>query len=109
VKQQTATSEILRVISSSPTDLQPVFDIIAESAVKLCSAQAGLVTRFDGEWVDLKAVYGSSSAGTDGIRRVFPMRPTGAVAATRAICDRAIAHIPDVLADQEYGHRAGRR
>ena len=56
LEQQTATSEILRVISSSPTDLQPVFDIIAESAAKLCGAEASTVTRFDGEWVHLVAV-----------------------------------------------------
>jgi GAF domain-containing protein len=103
LEQQTATSEILRVISSSPTDLQPVFDIIAESAAKLCSAEVSVVTRFDGEWVDLKAVYGSSSAGTDALRRAFPMRPTGVAAAVRAVRDRAIAHIPDVLDDAEYG------
>jgi GAF domain-containing protein len=103
LEQQTATSEILQVISSSPTDLQPVFDIIAESAVKLCGAEVGLVTRFDGEWVEVKAVYGSSSAGTDALRRAFPMRSTGVGAAARAIRDRAIAHIPDVLADREYG------
>jgi two-component system, NtrC family, sensor kinase len=102
LEQQTATSEILQVISSSPTDLQPVFDIIAESAVKLCGAEAGLVTRFDGEWVEVKAMYGSSSAGTDALRRTFPMRPSGAGAAVRAIRDRAIAHIPDVLDDREY-------
>src|SRR4029453_7561299 len=64
LEQQTATSEILRVISSSPTDLQPVFDIIAESAAKLCSAEVSVVTRYDGEWVELEAVYGSSSVGT---------------------------------------------
>jgi GAF domain-containing protein len=103
LEQQTATSEILQVISSSPTDLQPVFDIIAESAVKLCGAEVGLVTRFDGEWVDVKAMYGSSSAGIDALRRAFPMRPSGAGAAVRAIRDRAIAHIPDVLVDEEYG------
>jgi signal transduction histidine kinase len=103
LEQQTATSEILRVISSSPNDLQPVFDIIAESAAKLCGAEVSVVTRFDGEWVDLKAVYGSSSAGTDALREAFPMRATGVAAAVRAIRDRAITHIPDVLVDEEYG------
>jgi GAF domain-containing protein len=103
LEQQTATSEILRVISSSPTDLQPVFDIIAESAAKLCGAAVSVVTRFDGEWVELKAVYGSSSAGTDALRQAYPMRPTGALAAVRAIRDCSIAHIPDVLVDEAHG------
>ncbi|HTY80756.1 MAG TPA: GAF domain-containing protein [Candidatus Bathyarchaeia archaeon] len=101
--QQTATSEILQAISSSPTDLRPVFSIIAESAARLCGAEVGVVTRVAGEWVELEAVYGSSPEGADALRRVFPMRPTGAAAAVRAIRDAAIAHIPDVLDDEEYG------
>ena len=102
LEQQTATSEILRVISSSPTDLQPVFDIIAESAIRLCGAEVSTVTRFDGEWVHLEAVFGSNAAGVEALRRTFPMRPTGAGGAVRAIRDCAIVEIPDVLADQEY-------
>src|SRR5207247_5744917 len=103
LEQQTATSEILRAISSSPTDIQPVFDIIAESAVRLCGAEASTVTRFDGEWVRLVAVYGSSSEGVDAVRRSYPMHGGGASAAARSIRDRAIAHIPDVLVREEYG------
>jgi GAF domain-containing protein len=102
LEQQTATSEILQVISSSPTDLQPVFDIIAESAVKLCGAEVGLVTRFDGELVSIGAVYGTSEAGLDAMRRVYPMPPSGAAAGARAVRDCAIAHIPDVLAEEGY-------
>src|SRR5262249_17637910 len=103
LEQQTATAEILQVISSSPTDLQPVFGIIAESAAKLCEAEVGLVTRLEGDWVVVKAVHGTSTGGLDTIRRVYPMPPSGASAAARAIRDCAIAHIPDVLDDDEYG------
>jgi two-component system, NtrC family, sensor kinase len=102
LEQQTATSVILQVISSSPTNLQPVFDIIAESAVKLCGAEVGLVTRFDGELVSIGAVFGTSQAGLDAIRRVYPMPPSGAAAGARAVHDCAIVHIPDVLADEGY-------
>src|SRR5712691_10184969 len=91
LEQQTATSEILQVISSSPTNLQPVFDIIAESAVKLCGAEVGLVTRFDGELVSIGAVYGTSEAGLDAMRRVYPMRPSAAATGARAVRDCAIA------------------
>ena len=56
--QQTATSEILRAISSSPTDVQPVFDIIAERAVNLCDAELSVVTRFDGTVLQIVALYG---------------------------------------------------
>src|SRR5215469_11584078 len=102
LEQQTATSEILRAISRSPTDLQPVFDIIAESAVRLCRAEVANVTRFDGEWVHVGAIYGPSTTGVDAVRRTYPMRPSGAAAAVRAIRDRAIVHLPDVLEDPEY-------
>jgi len=55
VKQQTATAEILGVISRSPTDVQPVFDTIAASALSLCEAVFGSVFRFDGKLVTLAA------------------------------------------------------
>src|SRR5258705_8345740 len=55
-EQQTATSEILRVISSSPTHVQPVFDAIAQRAMTLCAAQQGAVLRFDGELIHIVAV-----------------------------------------------------
>ena len=62
-EQQTATSEILRVISQSPTNVQPVFDAIAESAVRLCEARYGAVFSFDGELVRLVAHHGFPQAG----------------------------------------------
>jgi signal transduction histidine kinase len=101
-EQQAATNKILRVISGSPNDVQRVFDIIAESSVRLCGAEVGAVTHFDGEWVHLAAIRGVSVAGVDALRGTFPMRPSGAGGAARAIRDRAIVHIPDVLADDQY-------
>src|SRR5262249_21474570 len=62
LEQQTATGEILRVISASPTDVQPVFDGILASAVRLCSATAAAVYRFDGERLEQVAVYNATSA-----------------------------------------------
>src|SRR5580765_8836949 len=87
LEQKAAASEILRVISQSPTDVQPVFDAIAESAVRLCDAEAATVTRFDGEWVHIAAIYGLSAARSDALRGTFPMRPSGAGGAARAIRD----------------------
>src|SRR6266496_1494670 len=56
LEQQTATSEILRVISQSPTDVQPVFDAIAASAMRLCSASSSGVLTFDGDLVHIGAL-----------------------------------------------------
>src|SRR5260370_3745329 len=74
LEQQTATAEILRAISSSPTDIQPAFDIIAESAVRLCAAQASTLTRFDGEWVRLVAEHNSSPEAVEAAPRTYPPR-----------------------------------
>jgi hypothetical protein len=59
--QQTATSEILRVISSSPTDVQPVFDAIARHAVALCDGVGGMVVRYDGAVMRLAAYHNVSA------------------------------------------------
>jgi GAF domain-containing protein len=102
LEQQTATSDILRVISSSPTDVQPVYDSIVERAARLCGAEVSLVARLEGEWIHVGAVYGTSVAGTDAVRRTYPMRPGAAGTTARAIRDSAITHIPDVLSDEEF-------
>ena len=100
--QQTATAEILRVISSSPTDVQPVYDSIVERAARLCDAEVSLVARLEGEWIHVGAVYGTSVAGTEAVRRTYPMRPGTEGATARAIRDSAITHIPDVLTDRQF-------
>jgi GAF domain-containing protein len=102
LEQQTATAEILRVISSSPTDVQPVYDSIVERAARLCGAEVSLVARLEGEWIHVGAVYGTSVAGTDALRRTYPMRPGAEGATARAIRDSAITHIPDVLTDRAF-------
>src|SRR5262249_21220292 len=59
LEQQTATSEILRVIASSPTDIQPVLDVVAENAARLCDATDAIISRVDGELTRTVASYGS--------------------------------------------------
>ena len=71
-RAQAATNEILRVISMAATDPQPVLDLIAESATKLCGAEVCTVTRFDGEWVHLDAVFGSNCSRNRGPAPHFP-------------------------------------
>ena len=103
LEQQTATAEVLRVISNSPTNVQPVFDAIAESAVKLCGGQFSFVVRFDGEVVDFASCCGLSAEGLEAFRRLLPHPARGDTAASRAILRRAVVEIPDVGADPAYG------
>src|SRR5262249_6434101 len=100
LEQQTATSEILQVISQSPTDTQPVFEAIVERALRLSEATAGAVTSFDGELIHVVA---SNLAPDSPILRVFPMRPsrTGSLAA-RTVFERRIIHVSDALAEPGY-------
>jgi two-component system, NtrC family, sensor kinase len=102
LEQQTATSEILRVISSSPTDVQPVFDIIGESAEKLCAAEISIVSRVDGERIHAVAIHGVSEEGRAVIKTRFPMRMDTRTVTARAIRDRAVVHSIDVLAEPDY-------
>src|SRR5207342_278797 len=76
LEQQTATSEILRVISQSPTDVQPVFDTIADAALNLCKAANAIVFTFDGELIRLAAIASNAPEGADAMRKVFPRPPS---------------------------------
>ena len=109
LEQQTATSEILRVISSSPTDVQPVFDAIAESAVRLCEARYGAVFSFDGELVRLVAHHGFPQTWVDDLHAEYPMRPTRTRISGRAILSGSVVQIPDVALDPDYGGRTASR
>jgi len=102
LEHQTATSEILRVISSSPTDVAPVFDIIGARAKKLCEAEVSVVTRVEGDKIHLAAVHGVNPEATEAIRRYFPADVKADAASARAFRDRSPVHIADVLSDPKY-------
>ena len=102
LEQQTATSEVLRVISSSPTDVQPVFDTIVKNARSLCQAAFATLHRFDGQRLTFEAQYGMHEAQIERARQAFP-QPTGRhMAVGRAVLDRRVAHIHDIHEDPEY-------
>jgi signal transduction histidine kinase len=105
LEQLTATSDVLRVISSSPTNVQPVFDAIAESAVRLCDGQFSFVMRFDGKLVDFASYCGLTAEGLKAFRSILPMPASEDTAAGRAIVRRAVVEISDVGADPSYGAR----
>src|SRR6516165_290424 len=102
LQQQTATSEVLRVISSSPANIQPVLEIIGERAEKLCSAETSVVSIVEGELIRLASVHGMTQAGVEAVRRVFPMRYTDETVTARAVRTRSICHVADVLSDPQY-------
>src|SRR5437870_5097340 len=104
--QQTATAEILRVISRSQTDVQPVFDTIVRSAVRLCNGLFGALFQFDGELLHHVAHHNYTPQALEAVHRVYPARPTRALGSARAILERAVVHIPDVEIDPEYQHPA---
>jgi signal transduction histidine kinase len=97
--QQTATSEILRVISSSPTDIQPAFDTIAERAVRLCDAAFGAVFRFDEGWTNIAALTGLRPDELEAVRRFFPRRLSPGPGLSRVALGGEVVHIADVQAD----------
>ena len=102
LEQQTATAEILRVISASPTDVQPVFDMIAGSASRLCEAQFCFVYRFDGQLLHFVAHHSVSPKVVEINRRAYPQPPSRKSVAARAILEQSVVQISDVNADPDY-------
>ena len=92
--QQTATSEILGIIASSPTDLQPVLDALAESAARLCDANSAQIYRADGNTLRLAAYHGSLPATEE-----IPIVRSSV--AGRVFLDRRTIHIEDLAAEVE--------
>jgi len=108
LEQQTATSEILRVISSSQTDVQPVFDTIVRSAVRLCDGLYGSAIRFDGEMMHLAAGYNYTPEVRQALEDAFPMRPDRRMMSGRAILTRTVIQVEDALDDPEYAQHVAR-
>src|SRR5262245_59769799 len=99
-EQQTTTGEILRVIASSPTYLQPVFQTILDNAVRLCEAQNGAVFRFDGEFFRA-VVWNNTSPALSAFVQNTPIPPGRESALRRVGLEKRPVHIPDMLADPE--------
>jgi signal transduction histidine kinase len=103
--RQMATSEVLRAISRAQTDAQPVFDIIATSARRLCGASYGQVQLYDGELIRLAALDNVDPEGAEAIRRAYPLRVEEGNLGGRVIDRRAVVQIPDLLEDGAYQYK----
>jgi two-component system NtrC family sensor kinase len=96
LEQQTATSEVLKAISSSPTDIQPVLDALVRSAVRFCGADDAAIHRLDGQQLRVAAHHGP-----------VPYHPIGRVVSLvgtvngRAVLERRPVHVPDLQAETE--------
>jgi two-component system, NtrC family, sensor kinase len=104
LEQQTATSEVLRVISSSPGELQPVFDAMLENAVRICDATYGNIYSRDNDIFRLVASYKTPRAFTE-YRRRNPMTGSGAHWADPMLRSKIQVHIADLALEQGFIER----
>jgi two-component system NtrC family sensor kinase len=102
LQQQTATADVLKVISSSPGELEPVFEAMLASATQICGAEFGLLYRSEGDLFRTVSLYGAPPTFAEQ-RRLNPMlRPSAGTALGRVAATKEIVQIPDVRAEPAY-------
>jgi two-component system NtrC family sensor kinase len=105
LQQQTATADVLKVISrstlDSKRDLESVLETLLESAIQLCGATRGHVYRYDGEFLRFAAAHGAWT-GFRAFLETSPLRPGRGSIAGRVALDLRVCHVPDILLDTEY-------
>ena len=117
IEHQSATIDVLKAMSASPGDPQPVFDLIVRRARDLCNTTTAALFEFDGELVHLRSEVGIEAYGTpdewEAYKRLFPMVPTRGSITCRAILDRQIIHVRDMAtapgvsaAARNIGHKS---
>ena len=104
LEQQTATSEVLSVISSSPEDPQPVFQAMLANATRICDAKFGNIYRWDGECLHLLAAHNTPPAFAE-FRKNAPFRPSPDIPTGRMVTTKTLTHVADLAAEPGYAKR----
>src|SRR6266540_890690 len=105
VERETATSEVLGIISSSPGELEPVFETILANATRICEAKFGILYLRDGEAFRLAALYGAPPAFAEASWREPVVQPGPRTGFGRLIQTKQPIHIVDVTVDPAYAER----
>ena len=104
-EQQTATSDVLSVISSSPGELAPVFNAMLANAVRICNAKFGFMNRYDGDTWKIAAVHGGAPAYTEYLQQHGYKRPGPETIVSRIARTKQMVHIADLAASRGYAER----
>jgi adenylate cyclase len=99
LEQQTATSEVLRVISSSPGELEPVFQTMLANAVRICDAKFGVLDRYDNETFEAVALFGAPPALAEYLRQRGPLQPSAGSGLDRLLRTKDVVRIADASAE----------
>jgi GAF domain-containing protein len=102
LEQQTATSEVLSVISSSPGELEPVFQTMLANAVRICDAKFGNIYRWDGEALHIIASHNTPPAFEEARKRGGSYRPNPEMGVGRMVAAKTVIHIADSAAEKAY-------
>jgi GAF domain-containing protein len=102
LEQQTATSEVLQVISSSPGDLEPVFQAMLENAVRICDAKFGSIYRWDGKALHAVATHNAPLAYAEARRAYPPFTTQPGDPMDRLLTTKTVVHVADAAAHPSY-------
>jgi signal transduction histidine kinase len=101
LEQQTATADVLRVISSSPTDLQPVYDVILENITRLCESNIAALFVYDGDVLFVAGSHGTTTEFGAHLAR-SRVRPSRETTTRLAALERRVVHVPNLLDDPSF-------